>query len=190
MFEDLGTVMREPDGDVRVRLNEGSVTFYKPALSDISSSERIMQVRRMLESHDIHALLFPQKAVLIVMCRASTTVYQLNLGIDSYEKPIPGDNLGYHQHVHSKHDYSDHIEKPNNHTHYEAISARLAGAQKILIFGSGTGSHNAMDLYLSWLLENHPKLSESIGGTMSIDESQMTEEQMLRKAHMFFKQVP
>lgn len=190
MFEDLGTVEHEHNGNLKVTLNDQAVVFHSPALSDIATTEQVMQVRHMLEAHGNKAVHAHPKHVLVIMNHTATTVYHLELGKEGKEELIPGDNLGHHKHVHSKHDYSDHIEKPNNHTYYEAITASLEGAEKILIFGSGTGSSNAMDLYVAWLLEHHPKLSDNVVDAMIVDESHLTEEQMLHKAGLFFKPLP
>jgi len=189
LFEDLGSVEKEHNGNLKVTLHDQAVVFHSPMLTDIATSEQVMKIRHMLEAHGNKAVQPHPKQILLVMNHAGTTVYHLELGKEGQEQLVPGDNLGHHRHVHSKHDYSDHIEKPNNNTYYEAISKTLESAEKILIFGSGNGSSNAMDLYVAWLLKHHPKLSDNVVASMIIDESHMTEGEMLQKANLFLKPI-
>ena len=75
--------------------------------------------------------------------------------------------------------------KPELKSFYEAIAKTLQGADKILIFGTGTGASSAMEQLLVDLKHNHHDLAERVVGSMTIDEHHRTDDQLLAKAREF-----
>ncbi len=69
---------------------------------------------------------------------------------------------------------------------YEAVAQTLRSAEKILIFGSSTGSSSAMDHLLVDLKDHHPDLAQKVIGTVIVNEQHMTEDQLLAQARSFY----
>lgn len=93
---------------------------------------------------------------------------------------------GTTSHVHSAHDYKDHNGQPDYYVYFEHVAKSLAGADKILIFGSGTGSSSAMDLFVAWLGKKQKPVAAKVIGTIVVDKSHLTEAQLLAKAREIY----
>ena len=85
-----------------------------------------------------------------------------------------------------RHDDSRGPRKPEGNSFYEAVAKTLQGAEKILLFGSGTGTSSAMMQLLADLKHHHADLAKRIVGTVVVDESHLTEDQLLAKAREFY----
>ena len=75
--------------------------------------------------------------------------------------------------------------KPEQKSFYEAV-ARTLSAEKILIFGAGTGAIFAMEQLLRDLKRHHHEFAERIVGTIKVDEHHLTEAQLLAKPLEYF----
>ena len=78
---------------------------------------------------------------------------------------------------------------PERKTFYEAVANTLRGAEKILLFGSGTGASSAMDQLLADLKRRHPPLAQRVVGSIVVDEQHSTEDQLLAKAREFYAKL-
>jgi hypothetical protein len=96
---------------------------------------------------------------------------------------------GSSSHVHSAHDYKDHNGQPDYYVYFEHVVKSLAGADKILIFGSGTGSSSAMDLFVAWLGKRRKPIAARVVGTVIVDKSHLTEAELLAKAREFYSKL-
>ena len=185
MFDVLGEVHEEHNGNLKVTLSGHSKTFQSPSNTDIATSEMVMQIRHFIRESEA------EKATedgdfLIHIDHKQARIFRTETAGSVAEQIKPEDNLGHAKHVHSAHDYSDHIEKANHGEYFKAITTSISDADRILIFGDGTGSSSTMDLYVAWLKEHFPKLSERIIGAITIDESHLTDGQILAKARELF----
>jgi hypothetical protein len=181
LFETLGEVEAEHNGNQKVTIKGQSLMFHSPSNSDTLTSDQVSQVRHLLRRSET-VVQTAHMHLLMVIDHSETRVFRTDLKEAEPETVTPQDTLGHQRHVHSAHDYSDHIEKPNHSAYFEAISKSLEGAEQILIFGSGSGSSSMMDLFAVWLREHHPALSDIVVSCMVVDESHLTEGQLLAKA--------
>ncbi len=124
---------------------------------------------------------------LLVISHKEAKVYLTEAKGSTSEQITPEGHHGHFSHVHSSHDYSDHIEKPNHKEFFEAITKSLETASQILIFGSGGGSSNMMGIYVEWLNAHHHTLAERLVGSVVVDQSHLTEGEILAKARDFYK---
>jgi hypothetical protein len=62
----------------------------------------------------------------------------------------------------------------------------LKQAEHVLIFGNGTGSSSVVGLFTAWLAEKDVPLSNRIVGSFAVDESHMTDGQLLAKAREIY----
>lgn len=126
---------------------------------------------------------------LLVINHKDARIYQTELKGSIPETISPQDNLGHQGHVHSKHDYSDHIEKPNHNEYFGSVTKNLINAEKVLIFGSGEGSSSTMNLYVAWLAEHKNPISDRIVAAVTVDQSHLTEGEILAKAREIYKEL-
>ncbi len=182
LMSTLGTVEAEHNGNAKVTLDGKVMVFHSPVESDLLSVEQVMELRHLLSSveqgapepEDFHALL--------VMNHAGARIYRTQVVDEVPTKVEPYDPDGLRHHVHSVHDYFKNAEMANQDEFYGKIATNLAGADRIVIFGSGDGSSNAMGRFVSWLKQHNELLFSRVVKTQRVDISHTTESQLLSKA--------
>jgi hypothetical protein len=83
-------------------------------------------------------------------------------------------------------DFSRGQEKPDPNSFFEPVARALSAAGRILIFGTGTGTGSEMFQFVAWLKLRHPELAARIIGSLVVDESHLTVDQLLAKARDFY----
>ena len=156
-----------------------------PTIADLTSADQVAKIRRLLKGPADSSPNGGPHMVLSIN-HQEAKIYQTEMKGSTPERVVPHHGLGHTNHVHSNHDYSDHIQKPNHKAYFETITNLLKDADKILIFGEGSGSSSAMDLYVAWLSEHHKPLAEKIQAAVKIDQSHMTEGELLARAREIY----
>lgn len=188
LFESLGEVEDEKNSNVKVSVSGQVIVFDSPSHSDIVSPEQINKIRHLIRSVSVSDAKEEGLHMLLVIDHKEAKVYQTEMKGSVPETIKPHNSLGHEGHVHSKHDFRDHVEKPNHKEYFEAVTSRLKDAEKILIFGEGEGSSNTMDLFVTWLTEHHKPLSLRILAAVKVDLSHMTEGQLLARSREIYAQ--
>jgi len=186
LFESLGEVEDERNGNVKITLAANTTVFDSPKTTDTISPDQLNKIRYMLRSVSASGGVEDGLHMLLVIDHKEAKVYQTEMKGSVPETIKPHNSLGHKGHVHSKHDFRDHVEKPNHKEYFEAITSRLKDAEKILIFGDGEGSSNTMDLYVTWLTEHNKPLLRRILAAVKVDQSHMTEGQLLARAREIY----
>ncbi|MEI7578236.1 MAG: hypothetical protein WCK51_15205 [Armatimonadota bacterium] len=182
----LGTVEVEHNGNAKVTVGGKVMVFHSPAESDILTVEQVMELRHLLEGveqgppepQDFHSL--------VVMNHSGARIYRMEVVDTTPEKVEAYDPSGQRHHVHTNHDYFKNSERANQNEFFSSVAEKLAGADRIIIFGSGEGSSNAMARFTSWLKQHNELLFSRIVKTQKIDESHTTEAQLLLKAREIY----
>ena len=188
LFESLGEVQDEKNSNVKVSIGDQTIVFDSPTHTDIITPDQLNKIRHLIRSASVGSGGEEGLHMLLVIDHKEAKVYQTEMKGSVPETIKPHNALGHESHVHSKHDYSDHIEKPNHKEYFEAVTSRLKDAEKILIFGDGEGSSNTMDLYVTWLTEHNKPLSQRILAAVKVDQSHMTDGQLLARAREIYAQ--
>ena len=188
MFESLGQVEDEHNGNVKITMAGRDVVFDSPTDSDLTSPEQLTKIRHLLKGPNYHTEGTAGLHMLLAITHKEAKVYSTELKGSVPETITPHNGLGHSSHVHSKHDYSDHIEKPNHNAYFEAITTSLKDAEKLLIFGDGEGSSSTMDLYVAWLSHHHQPLAGRILAAVKVDQSHLSEGQLLARAREIYAQ--
>jgi hypothetical protein len=122
--------------------------------------------------------------LLVVIDHREARIYKTELHgalpvrIEPYD---PGDGSGRHLHQ-VEGAAATGRRKPERKSYYEAVAASLRDADRVLIFGRGTGASSAMDHLLAELRARHPRLAARVIGAVSVDERHLTEHQLLARA--------
>ena len=124
--------------------------------------------------------------MLVVLDHHEARVYRTELHGAVPQHLVPYDPHGYGRHLHSAHEWTDGKRQPERKSFYEAIAKTLAGAERVLVFGSGTGRSSAMEQLLADLREHHRAVAEKVIGSVVVDAHHTTEDQLLAKARKFY----
>jgi hypothetical protein len=124
--------------------------------------------------------------LLVVIDHQEARVYRTEVHGAVPERIVPYDPHGYGRHLHSAHEWTDGKRPPERKSYYEAIAKTLRGAEQILLFGSGTGRSSAMEQLLADLTEHHPDVAAKVIGSVVVDASHTTENQLLARAREFY----
>jgi hypothetical protein len=189
MFRQLGTVETEANGNAKVTRN-GQFMILKPSRTkDVSDADEVMALRHFLKSTETKSPISEGTDIhwLVVIDHHQARLFRTEI---SGSMPIhvlphaPSENFNQ---AHHARDFSRGKEKPDPNTFFEPIAKELKAGGQILIFGSGTGESSEMVQFAAWLGEHHPEISRRVIGTTVIDESHLTEGQLLKKAREFYE---
>src|SRR6185437_9010055 len=124
--------------------------------------------------------------LLVVIDHREARVFSAQLHGSLPQRITPYDPLGFGRELHYNQDDSNGQRKPEQKSFYEAVAKTLRGAEKILLFGAGTGASSAMEQLILDLKKNHHELAERVVGTIKVDEHHLTDAQLLAKAREYF----
>jgi hypothetical protein len=186
LFKDLGEVEDERNGNLKLRLGDQAVVIQSPSNSEAATADQVSQIRNFIRtSEEIKANELAHH-LLVVIDHAEAKIYRTELKGSVPELVVPYDPEGHKGHVHSAHDYPGHNENPNYDGYFGEVAKHLVKAENILIFGSGAGSSSAMDTFVAWLGEHHKKIADRVIASVVVDQSHLTEGQLLAKAREIY----
>ena len=180
--------VEEANGNLKVTRNGESLVLHRPKHKDITDTEELMQVRHFLERSETK---IPTPAatgthLLVVIDHRQAKIYSAELHGSVPQKIAPYDPFGFDRNLHYNQDDSNGQRKPELKSFYEAVAKTLTGAEKILLFGTGTGSSSAMEHLLADLKKHHHEIAARVVGSVAVDEHHLTDDQLLAKAREIF----
>jgi hypothetical protein len=176
-------------GDVlKVARNGQSLAIHRPARGVMDDAEELMKVRHFLERSETAAPQPPAGGLhlLVVIDHRLASVYRTELQGSVPHRVAPYDPLGENRHLHYVETDGTGRRRPELKSFYEAVARTLQGAEKILVFGSGTGASSAMEQLLADLKKHHADLARRVVGSVVINQGHMTENQLLAEARAFY----
>jgi hypothetical protein len=183
--------VEESNGNLKVTRNGQTLVLHRPRGKDLADKQELMQVRHFLERSST-----PEPAtakagthLLVVIDHREARIYSTEMRGAVPQRIVPYDPFGFGRDLHYNQDDSNGQRKPERKSFYEAVAKTLHGAQQILLFGAGTGASSAMEQLLIDLKHNHRDLAERVVGSVTIDETHLSENQLLAKAREFFRAV-
>jgi hypothetical protein len=188
MFRQLGQVEEEPNGNVKVT-HKGQVLLLHPHRpKDVAETEELMVLRHFLERTEAKAPEADGKGphLLLVIDHHEARLFRSELHGSVPLQILPHEPDDYFRHAHHSRDFSRGQEKPDPNSFFGPVARALSAAGAILIFGTGTGTSSEMDQFLAWLKRNHPDVARRVIGSLVVDESHLSEGQLLAKARDFY----
>ena len=185
----LADVAEGHNGTLQVTRNGQTVTLHAPKHKDVATVEDLLAIRRFLEQSGETAIsppVAPGVHLLVVIDHHEAKVYRTELHGTVPQQLVPYDPHGFGRHLRSETPETDGKRKPERKSFYEAVAATLRGADRILIFGNGTGESSAMEQLLADLKHNHRDVAKHVVGSIVVDEHHLTESQLLAQAREFF----
>lgn len=194
LFNELGEVITETNGNLKVTRNGQAMTLHTPRYKDVTTVEDLMNLRHFLERSEPPATAAgdagngADKAAnwLVVINHHEARIYRSAATGATAQQVRPHAPEDFFRHAPHSKDFSRGQEKPDPNSFFAPVAAVLQGADKILLFGGGTGTGSEMDQFVLWLRRHHAELALRIIGTETIDEHHLTEPQMLAKAREYY----
>jgi hypothetical protein len=185
----LADVEEKHNGSLQVSRNGTQAILHPPKHKDVTSVDDVLAIRRFLEMSAE-----PENApngaqsidLLVVIDHREAKIYRAETHGTLPEKLVPYDPHGFGRHLHSENPETDGKRQPERKSYYEAVAKTLRGADRILIFGNGTGESSAMDRLLADLKHNHRDVAGHVVGSIVIDEHHESEGELLAKARELF----
>lgn len=189
LLDALADVVEGHNGALEVTRNGHAVTLHAPKHKDVASIEELLAIRHFLDQSSASQVDQPVESgtdLLVVIDHHEAKIYRSERHGSLPQKLVPYDPHGFGRHLRSENPETDGKRQPERKSFYEAIAKTLRGADRILIFGSGTGESSAMEKLIADLDHNHGDLTKLVVGSVVIDASHLTEGELLAKAREFF----
>jgi hypothetical protein len=191
MLGELAEVVEEPNGNLKVSRNGQALVLHASLRKNVAEIAELMEIRHFLERSEVAS---PQADaggthLLVVIDHRQARVYKAELHGSVPQRVTPYNPGGSGRHLHNVQDDSNGQRKPELRSFYEDIAKTLQGAEEILIFGSGTGASSAMGELLIQLKHHHGDVAKHVVGSIVLDETHLTENQLLAKARDFYAEV-
>lgn len=187
----VADVKEEANGNLKVTQGGQHLVLHPTREVNITDIEELMEIRHFLERSGVAA---PATAaagthLLVMIDHREARIYQTELRGAVPERITPYDPDGSRRYLHYVQEESHGQRKPERQSFYEAVAKTLQTAEKILLFGSGTGSSSAMENLLAELKRRHPAVAKRVVGSVVVDEQHLTEHQLLAKAREFYAKL-
>lgn len=188
MLGALGEVVEEPNGNVKVTRNGQTLVLRASLDKNVAEIDELMHIRHFLERSGAAASEVETEGVhlLVVIDHRQARVYRTEVHGTLPQRITPYGIGGLDRHLHYVQDDSSGQRKPELKSFYDAVAKTLEGAKQILVFGGGTGASSAMDELLAQLGRHHAGVAKRVVGAIVLDETHLSEDQLLAKAREFY----
>jgi hypothetical protein len=186
------TATEDDNRNIKVSRNGQTLSLHRPRGKDLADKQELMQVRHFLERSETPAPsqaakpTAPATHLLVVIDHREARIYNAELHGSVPHRITPYDPFGYGRYLHSVTNDDNGTLMPERKSFYEAVAKTLQGAEKILVFGTGTGTSSAMEQLLLDLRKHHHEIAGRVVASVAVDEHHLSEDQLLAKARELF----
>jgi hypothetical protein len=182
-------ITREDDrGNLMLTRNGRTMKLHRPRGKDLADKQELTDVRHFLERSG--PVVLPPAAsgvqLLVVIDHREARIYSAESRGTIPVRITPYDPYGFGRYLHYNQDDSNGHRKPEQKSFYEAVAKTLHDAERIVLFGTGTGASSAMDQLIVDLKQHHPEIARRVIASNVVDEHHLTEGQLLAKAREVF----
>jgi len=188
LLEALGEVAEEANGNLKVTRNGETLVLHPPVTKDVAGADEIMALRHFLERSSKSAMEPKAEEAnwLLVIDRQEARIYR-SLAAGAVPQRIHPHASAVPARTATPAKSADRpVENPNRSSFYEPVAGVLKGANKFLVFGSGTGTSSEMDQFLVWLKRHQPAVAQRKVAAVVVDENHRSEAQLLAQARELF----
>jgi len=188
LFGQLGTLTEEPNGNFKVTRNGKTIVLHPIQKKDVDSTDELIGLRHFIESSEPHSTNVIADSVdsLLVIDHHEARIFKLDGSGAEPQRILPHKPEDFFRHKHNSKEFSRGMEKPEPNSYFEPVASALQGSARILIFGAGSGMSSEMEQFGSWLELKHQGLAKRVIGSVAVDESHLTDGQLLAKARSVF----
>jgi hypothetical protein len=176
---------------VKVSRSGRTLVMHRPLRKNMDDVQELMNLRRFLEQTEA-AVPKPREEgahVLVVIDHRMARIYKTEFRGSVPEQIVPYDAAGTGRHLHYVQDENNGQRKPEPKSFYTAIAKTLERADKILLFGSGTGTSSAMEQLVAELDRHHKAVRQRVIASVVVDQAHLTEDQLLAKARAIYAEL-
>jgi len=185
MLGKLGQMVEEPNGNLKMTFNGRALTLRPTNAKDVSVKE-ILALRDFLGRPDeTPAAEGTEEHWLLVIDHHEARLFRSQMR-DSLPLVLMPREPEFFRHARDSVGFSRGQEKPDPNSFFEPIAKALQAPGQILVFGDGAGDGSEMDQFIAWLRTHHPRVVERVIGCLTVDESHLTDGQLLAKAREFY----
>jgi hypothetical protein len=186
LFRHIGRVEEERNGNLRVTRNGQSLVLRPAGTKDVAATEELMTLRHFLDRSEPTA---PDPSGggmhwLLVIDHHEARLFRSELH-GAVPRTILPHEPAFFRHAPNSLQISRGQEKPEPNSFFGPVAQALQSPGPILIFGTGKGHSSEMAQFVAWAGQHHPDLAKRIIGTVVVDESHLTSDQLLAKAREF-----
>ena len=188
MLDVVSELHRQPNGNLKFTRNGQTLTLRPKREKDVADVEELMEIRHFLDRSGAATQEATAEGtnLLVVIDHREARIYRAELSGSVPQRITPYDPHGTARHLRHVEPDSDGQRKPEVSSFYEDVAMTLRGAEKVLVFGSGTGASSAMDHLIAELKRRHPAVASRVVGAVVVDEQHLSEDQLLAKAREFY----
>ena len=187
LLRHLGKVEQEYNGNLKVTRNGECLILHPPRIKDVAETEEVMALRHFLERSEVTAI--PTNATathwLLVIDHHVARLFRSELH-GAIPQTILPHAPEFFRHAQNSENLSRGKEKPDPNSFFAPVAEALHAAGPILIFGSGKGHSSEMEQFVAWSKHHHPDMAKRIIGSVVVDQSHLTADQLLAKAREFY----
>jgi hypothetical protein len=185
LLESVADAVQEGEDNVKFSNGGRTLTVHSSRHKDLDDVQELMRIRKFLEESGAK----PRPAIpegmhlIVVIDHREARIYAADQHGSVPQRVTPSAGSGgASRYLHYVNNEANGQRRPESKDYYQAVARTLSGAQRILIFGSGTGASSAMDHLLEVLQEDHPELAKRVVGAVVINEQHISENQLLARA--------
>jgi hypothetical protein len=184
----MAQVTEDPSGKIHATRQGRTLILHPRHHGEALAIGELVELHRFLTTADLALQVASGDAlhVLIVIDHREARLYRTELRGSVPQSIVPHDPHGAGRFLHDIRDGADGQRRPELRSFYESIAKALQGADKILLFGSGTGASSAMVHLVANLKAHHEYLSDRVCGSVVVDEHHLSENELLAKAREFY----
>jgi hypothetical protein len=189
LFARLGDVVEDARGKLSVAHNGQSLVLHVTQGKDVADMAELMKMRHFLERCDEPAAAADPGEVhlLLVIDHHEARIFRSQMHGAVPQRITPHGPDGDARHAEGSQGFARREEKPDPNSYFDPVAKAMKNADKILVFGSGTGNSSEMDQFLAWLKIHHADLAGHIVGSQVVDAHHTTEAQLLARARKFYE---
>jgi hypothetical protein len=189
MLDALADLARQPNGNLKFTRNGQTLTLSPRREKDVADVEDLMEIRHFLDRSGAASQEATAEGtnLLVVIDHRQARVYRTELHGSVPQRITPYDPHGSARHLHHVEPDSSGQRKPEVSSFYEAIAMTLRGAERVLVFGSGTGASSAMNHLIAELKRRHADIASRVVGAVVVNEQHLSEDQLLARAREFYE---
>lgn len=187
LFRHLGTVEVEHNGHTKLTRNGQTLVLHPHHSKDVAGTEEVLILRHFLERSDILPATPAAAALhwLLVIDHQGARLFRSHEhGVVPQHFGSHDAQTGYRNTPHGENVTRGH-ETVGQKEFFAQIAAALHACERLLIFGTGTGTGSEMEQFVHWLTLHHADLSQRIVGTQKVDESHLSNDQLVTRSQHF-----
>lgn len=187
LFRHLGAVEEEHNGHTKLTRNGQVMVLHPHQSKDVSGTEEVLALRHFLERSEIipsASSAAPLHWLLVIDHQGARLFRSHQHGVIPQHFGSHDAQAGYRNTPHGENVTRGH-ETIGQKEYFDQVAAALHPCERLLLFGSGTGTSSEMEQFVHWLKLHHSDLAGKIIGTQAVDESHLSNDQLVVKSQHF-----